>query len=142
MIRALVGATVLLVVLYASGSTIALPSDRENNVCPTFDDYYTVKNNSRCWYDPSAEYVAVSIIKNTIFPKLNFFVQPEIMTVLGYPVETYKVATRDGYILTMYRIPNDGSKNPDAKKHPVYMQHGLVATSNNFLALQRDSLGE
>lgn len=60
MIRALVSATVLLVVLYATGSTI----HRENNVCPTFDDYYTIKNNSNCWYDPSAEYVAVSTIKN------------------------------------------------------------------------------
>ncbi|XP_030745627.1 lipase member K-like [Sitophilus oryzae] len=94
-----------------------------NNVCPTFDDYYTMQNNTNCWYDLGADYVA-----------------PEIIHLLGYPVETHRVVTRDGYILTIFRIPNDGHKNPHARKHPVYLQHGLVATCNNFLALQKDSL--
>ncbi|XP_076274567.1 lipase member K-like isoform X1 [Rhynchophorus ferrugineus] len=94
-----------------------------NNVCPTYDDYYTIKNNSKCWYDLGAEYIA-----------------PEIIHLLGYPVQTHRVVTPDGYILTVFRIPNDGHRNPKAKKHPVYLQHGLVATCNNFLALQKDSL--
>ncbi|KAH1028818.1 hypothetical protein HUJ05_002147 [Dendroctonus ponderosae] len=95
----------------------------KNNVCPTFEDYYTIKNNSNCWYDLGADYVA-----------------PEIIHHLGYPVQTYRVVTKDGYILTLFHMPNDGSRNPHAKKHPVYLQHGLVATCNNFLALQKDSL--
>ena len=36
--------------------------DKYNNVCPTFEDYYTIKNNSRCWYDFSAEFDCVSLI--------------------------------------------------------------------------------
>lgn len=35
---------------------------QENNVCPTFEDYYTVRNNSRCWYDLAAEYNVVGNI--------------------------------------------------------------------------------
>lgn len=34
---------------------------QQNNVCPTFHDYYTIKNNSNCWYDLAADYSAVSI---------------------------------------------------------------------------------
>ncbi|XP_060531539.1 uncharacterized protein LOC132705123 [Cylas formicarius] len=93
----------------------------ENNVCPTYDDYYTMRNNSNCFYDPSASHVA-----------------PDIISILGYPAQTYRIVTRDGYILTVFRIPNHG--HPHAKKNPVYLQHGLVCTCNNFLALQRDSL--
>ncbi|XP_066145567.1 uncharacterized protein [Euwallacea fornicatus] len=126
MIRGLVGTALFLVIpsilLHVSGDVSTI-SDRPNNVCPTFDDYYTIKNNSNCWYDLSADYVA-----------------PEIIQMLGYPVQTYKVVTKDGYVLTMFRIPNDGRVNPHAKKHPVYFQHGLVATCNNFLALKKDSL--
>ncbi|KAH1022246.1 hypothetical protein HUJ04_011670 [Dendroctonus ponderosae] len=66
---------------------------------------------------------------------------PEIIHHLGYPVQTYRVVNKDGYILTLFHMPNDGSRNPHAKKHAVYLQHGLVATCNNFLALQKDSLG-
>lgn len=69
MIRALISTAVLLVVRYASGSAIPTLPNGENNVCPTFDDYYTIKNNSRCWYDPSAEYVAVSFVLSMILEK-------------------------------------------------------------------------
>nr|XP_023019896.1 lysosomal acid lipase/cholesteryl ester hydrolase-like [Leptinotarsa decemlineata] len=96
---------------------------QENNVCPTFKDYYTIKNNSRCWYDLAAEYSA-----------------PEIIQRMGYPLLTYKVQTADGYILTMFRIPNDHINNPDARFTPIYLQHGLVATSASFLGKGRDSL--
>ncbi|CAG9762366.1 unnamed protein product [Ceutorhynchus assimilis] len=123
MICGVVGTTtgvVLCLVLIFKG---AQGVGEENNVCPTFEDYYTIKNNSNCWYDLGADFVA-----------------PEIIHHLGYPVQTYRIVTRDGYILTLFRIPNDSQRNPHAKKHPVYLQHGLVATCNNFLALQKDSL--
>ncbi|KAJ8927994.1 hypothetical protein NQ314_019522 [Rhamnusium bicolor] len=54
----------------------------------------------------------------------------------------YKVQTNDGYILTMFRIPNDNVNNPKAKHHPVYLQHGLVATCATFLGLGKNSLGK
>lgn len=33
----------------------------ERNVCPTFEDYDTLKNNTNCWYDFTAEFDTVSI---------------------------------------------------------------------------------
>ena len=38
----------------------------------------------------------------------------------------------------MFRIP---SKNPDAWKHPIYLQHGLASTCDYFVGIQRNSLG-
>uniref|UniRef100_A0A8R1DUW7 Abhydro_lipase domain-containing protein n=1 Tax=Caenorhabditis japonica TaxID=281687 RepID=A0A8R1DUW7_CAEJA len=65
---------------------------------------------------------------------------PEIIAHWGYPVETHKVATADGYILTLHRIPhgkNETSKTkPGAKSPPkpvVFLQHGLLCTSSIWL---------
>lgn len=41
-------------------SVAIVNAQRKNNVCPTFNDYYTISNNSRCWYDLAAEYDVVS----------------------------------------------------------------------------------
>lgn len=41
----------------------------ENNVCPTFKDYYTIKENPHCWYDVAAEKTAVCIILRRILTK-------------------------------------------------------------------------
>lgn len=122
---------------YQGGSSGA---GKENNVCPTFKDYYTIKNNSRCWYDLSAEYDAVTILYFLYVFFLNsFFIQPDIIRLNGYPVIEYKVQTLDGFILTLFRIP---SNNPKAALFPVYLQHGLVATCANFIGLGKDSLGK
>ncbi|KAJ3659191.1 hypothetical protein Zmor_010893 [Zophobas morio] len=94
--------------------------DKSNNVCPTFEDYYTIKNNSRCWYDFSAEFDCPTVIR------LN-----------GYPVIEYRVPTSDGFILTMFRIP---PKKSTAPKYPVYLQHGLSSTSDYFVSIKRNSL--
>lgn len=42
----------------------------------------------------------------------------EIIQSYGYPLEIHKVKTKDGYILTLHRIPRHG-------RTPVYLQHGL-----------------
>lgn len=67
--------------------------------------------------------------------------QPDIIRGLGYTVEEHKVKTADGHILTMFRIPNHHTSNELTNRHPVYLQHGLVATCANFLGLGRNSLG-
>lgn len=33
---------------------------QKNNVCPSYEDYYTIANNSKCWYDLAAENDVVS----------------------------------------------------------------------------------
>ncbi|RZB40241.1 uncharacterized protein BDFB_003922, partial [Asbolus verrucosus] len=110
----------MLVLLVLLGCLFIGSYSAKNNTCPTFQDYYTVRQNPNCWYNPIAELNAPATIK--------FF---------GYPLIEYKVLTKDGYILTMYRIP---SLNPRAKHYPVYVQHGLVASSHYFLGLGKNSL--
>jgi pimeloyl-ACP methyl ester carboxylesterase len=52
----------------------------------------------------------------------------------GYPLEKHFVTTRDGYILTVFRIPHGASSNVTGS--PVILQHGLLDSSytwvNNF----------
>lgn len=61
--------------------------------------------------------------------------QDEVITFMGYPVETIKVQTEDGYILTIFRIPYS-PKSPlieGRQKKPIYMNHGLFGTSQEYL---------
>ncbi|EFP05846.1 hypothetical protein CRE_27286 [Caenorhabditis remanei] len=71
---------------------------------------------------------------------------PEIIAHWGYPVETHKVVTADGYILTLHRIPhgkNETSKSASKTPKPVvFLQHGLLCTSSIWLLnLPRQSAG-
>lgn len=130
----------MFLVLVLLGCLVQNSFGEDNNVCPTFEDYYTVKNNSNCWYDFSADYDVVSNFQKVFFSiNIVFSLQPSVIRLNGYPVIEYKVPTKDGYILTMYRIP---TKNPNALKFPVYLQHGLVATCAYFIALKKNSLGK
>ncbi|XP_034359908.1 lipase member K [Arvicanthis niloticus] len=58
----------------------------------------------------------------------------EIISYWGYPYEMYDVVTEDGYILGTYRIPH--GKRCSRKTVPkavVYLQHGLVASADNWI---------
>ncbi|TKR61358.1 hypothetical protein L596_028476 [Steinernema carpocapsae] len=53
---------------------------------------------------------------------------------LGYPCETIHATTKDGYILTLHRIPfGKTMQNSDKPKPVVFLQHGLEANSNNWV---------
>ncbi|GMF46814.1 unnamed protein product [Phytophthora fragariaefolia] len=59
---------------------------------------------------------------------------PEIIAARGYDVETHKVTTSDGYILTMHRLPKsyDESQSGAAaatNKPAVLLQHGIIERS-------------
>jgi len=47
----------------------------------------------------------------------------EYLPKTGYKLETYKVTTSDGYIITLLRLFVPGRK--DDSLLPVYLQHGL-----------------
>jgi len=54
----------------------------------------------------------------------------------GYPVETHQVTTRDGYILTVFRINGSPNLTPSSDPKPVVlMQHGLFDSSWTWVAL-------
>ncbi|KAK0410013.1 hypothetical protein QR680_004898 [Steinernema hermaphroditum] len=59
---------------------------------------------------------------------------PDIIAHWGYPAETFKATTKDGYILTLHRIPFGKISQPSDKPKPVvFLQHGLLANSNNWI---------
>eukprot|EP01101_Sappina_pedata_P012874 TRINITY_DN9222_c0_g1_i1.p1 TRINITY_DN9222_c0_g1~~TRINITY_DN9222_c0_g1_i1.p1 ORF type:complete len:404 (-),score=127.47 TRINITY_DN9222_c0_g1_i1:73-1284(-) len=54
----------------------------------------------------------------------------------GYPCETHKVTTEDGYILTLFRIPygvNASGNSRSSGKPPVFLQHGLLDSSVTWI---------
>ncbi|CAG9858471.1 unnamed protein product [Phyllotreta striolata] len=56
---------------------------------------------------------------------------PEMIADEGYPVETHHVTTSDGYILCLHRIPK--GKNGESNKKVVFLQHGLLTTSSDWI---------
>jgi lysosomal acid lipase/cholesteryl ester hydrolase len=62
---------------------------------------------------------------------------PELAGKYGYLVESHTITTKDGYILTVHRIPN--GKNappvPEGGRPVVWLQHGLICSSADWLLL-------
>lgn len=68
----------------------------------------------------------------------------QLITSKGYPCENHYVTTQDGFILNMQRIPHGLHPSPtlDKEKPVVIIQHGLEASSSNWLDnLVNESLG-
>ena len=52
----------------------------------------------------------------------------------GYPAQTYKVFTGDGYILTMHRIAHGRTNAGDNFVRPgIFLQHGFLQSSVDFV---------
>jgi len=56
----------------------------------------------------------------------------------GYPYEEYNVHTHDRYILKVFRIPGSAKSPPAPGKPVVFLQHGLLSSSADWLALGKD----
>ena len=71
--------------------------------------------------------------------------QPALIQKNGYPVETHKVITEDGYILKLHRIPYGkkyGMKEGD-RRPAVLVQHGILSSSADWvLAIPEKALGK
>ncbi|XP_011882160.1 PREDICTED: lipase member K-like, partial [Vollenhovia emeryi] len=50
-----------------------------------------------------------------------------------YPAEEHNVTTEDGYNLKLHRIPGSPSFDSKNKKEIVYLQHGLLASSDSWV---------
>nr|CAD2191363.1 unnamed protein product [Meloidogyne enterolobii] len=67
---------------------------------------------------------------------------PEIIEYYGYKCEIHKVLTEDEYILEMHRIPFGRNFNGINKKPVIFLQHGLLASSADWITnLPYQSLG-
>lgn len=66
----------------------------------------------------------------------------ELIESKGYPCENHDVITDDGFILGIQRIPHGLKDTNKNKARPVvYLQHGLLGSSTNFLTnLENESL--
>lgn len=51
----------------------------------------------------------------------------------GYLVQTHYVATQDGYILEIHRIPGIQGENVKKEKTPVLLMHGLLCSSADWV---------
>ncbi|XP_035711822.1 gastric triacylglycerol lipase-like [Folsomia candida] len=71
---------------------------------------------------------------------------PMLVQKYGYPVESHKVVTSDGYVLTMHRIPHGKNEyfheNEIHHQHRpvVILQHGLFASSFEWMMNKPDKL--
>ena len=55
------------------------------------------------------------------------------MNNFGYPAEEHVVATEDGYILKIHRIPGSPNNAKFSGKPVVFMQHGLFGSSDSWV---------
>ena len=60
----------------------------------------------------------------------------DLIKVAGYQGEAHEVATADGYLLKVHRVrPYVKEKS---MKNPVFLMHGLLGSSSNFVVTGRD----
>uniref|UniRef100_A0A1I8MEF3 Lipase n=1 Tax=Musca domestica TaxID=7370 RepID=A0A1I8MEF3_MUSDO len=77
-------------------------------------------------------------------PEPNITLRPKITTAdriasHGYPAETHKVVTEDGYIVTLFRIPYSHKlQNQNAYRPIVLIQHGLFSCSDAWMGVGPD----
>jgi len=67
-----------------------------------------------------------------------YLITPQIIRRHGYASESHVVETADGYLLTLHRIP--ANKNRKIGKQPVFLQHGLLSSSTDWVITANKSL--
>ena len=67
--------------------------------------------------------------------------QVDFIMKYGYPGEMHEIQTKDGYILTLHRIPHNGT-NFNANRPVVLLQHGIVLSSDQWVLRGTQDLGE
>merc|ERR1712142_1280807 len=73
------------------------------------------------------------IPSNSLPPPRHNLPTDKILLAEGYPAETHYVETPDGYILAIHRIPY-GKINTDTSNRPVvFLQHGLLSSSADWV---------
>lgn len=58
----------------------------------------------------------------------------EIVNENGFKFEEHKVTTKDGYILTVFRIPGLQVNDDKTGKKPILLQHGILDSADAWIA--------
>jgi len=58
---------------------------------------------------------------------------PELIRKNGYPVEEFWIHTEDEYILNLHRIPHGKDADPSLKRPVIFVQHGLLCSSADWV---------
>lgn len=64
---------------------------------------------------------------------MHFRFQSHLISAHGYPFEEHRVQSADGYILTLFRIPGTPANPSPAGKPVVFVQHGLLSSSADWV---------
>ncbi|XP_015114439.1 lipase 3 [Diachasma alloeum] len=78
------------------------------------DQINELQSKKKIPYDPEIEAAVMNMVKNA-----------------GYVLEKHIVETDDGYLLTVHRLPN-------ASGSPIFLQHGLLSSSADWLSLGKE----
>ncbi|XP_065225606.1 gastric triacylglycerol lipase-like [Planococcus citri] len=57
----------------------------------------------------------------------------QIIKKYGYPSEAHAVKSKDGYILELHRIPYGKAGPGDKKRIPIFLHHGLLSSSIDWI---------
>ncbi|XP_047985183.1 lipase 3-like [Leguminivora glycinivorella] len=86
--------------------------------------------------------VAVLAASVCAFPRSGSITSSDVINQIiseGYPAELHQVTTADGYILGVHRIPY-GKDGPSEGRRPVvFVMHGLMGASSNFIFLGKEN---
>lgn len=107
-------------------------TEREGILPKILNPLHWIPNFENIPWNPDSELTTVS---RELIPinSLNFnFLQTEIAIRHGYSAESYSVITEDGYMLNIHRIPC-GRAGCDGIRQPVFLQHGILASSADWV---------
>jgi pimeloyl-ACP methyl ester carboxylesterase len=79
--------------------------------------------------------VATAVLAKDPHPAANF---TEFAQLSGYVVETHYVTTKDGYILTVFRITGKLGEEENKVKPVAILQHGLIDSSDTWITNDED----
>ncbi|KAJ8676399.1 hypothetical protein QAD02_012186 [Eretmocerus hayati] len=74
----------------------------------------------------------MSVSSNKLHPHTNLTIT-QIIELYGYKSETHEVATDDGYVLQVHRIPGKQTNSRSEGKPVVFLMHGIISSSMQYV---------
>jgi hypothetical protein len=114
----------------------------DNNACKNLMDYRFKYFSKNCYNNPNV--MSSTVIDFEICTKCNqhciYAFQPQMIKQNGYDVRSYRVTTRDGFILTLFRVFSSEIRR-QSEYQPVFLQHGESTDSSVWVDIGSRSFG-